>query len=218
MSCVRTFPGSQQAQEQQLDSFDLNGTQPWLASWVNTCANPPVSSQNGCCERVWFSAWCALALEWSSMPRAAIATIEAQLDTPHTHTHFDGTWLTSIRQLVTCLCVCALRPYLLVCRVCCHVCDGPSVTSGLLWCSGWERPLPGGPRGEGDEVWLWWSEVYSRLCVCTVTVGMCTCVNERAWLVGFTGCCRSDSWLLHLLGVIKTLHPSEEMGNLWNPT
>lgn len=49
--------------------------------------------------------------------------------------------------------------------------------------SGWERPLPGGPRGEGDEVWLWWSEVYSRLCVCvqSLLARVPVWMNQRGW-------------------------------------
>lgn len=52
--------------------------------------------------------------------------------------HSAKTPLTSIRQGETCLSVCAhsTAVYWLICCVCCHVCDRPSVMTGCPYCGG----------------------------------------------------------------------------------
>ena len=76
------------------------------------------------------------------------------------------------------------------------VCVVMCVTGHQSWLdpctvAGGSSLLPGGPQGEKDAAWQWWSEVYARLCVCQCG---CKWMNVHDWwpvlvVVGVTAGC-----------------------------
>lgn len=161
---------------------DLNGTQPWLASWVNTCANPPVSSQNGCCERV-----CVLSLV---NPRCGVkqhaACGRSGYRSPARHTT-RAFWrdLADLNKaasyLFVCVCVCLDRiSSFAVCVVMCVTghqsrldCCGAAAESGRCQVALGEREM----KYDCDGVRC------TQGCVCVQPLLACVPVwmNERGW-------------------------------------
>lgn len=130
-----------------LASLDLNGTEPWLASGVNTCVIQPVSHRP-----------CVLWVQ-PSTPSLTHRALLFWQDLAEPNKADSGLF---VRPPAFAVCVC--------------VCDR---SISHEWIGGGERRVPGGPSGDGE---MKYGRDWARRtqgCVCTVTVGMCTCANER---------------------------------------